>query len=333
MIEEQKKRGQDGRPVSEKTCHPELVSGSQYQEMLKQVQHDMVNSRVDFSLPLITGLPRSLRSLAMTKVAFTLAEVLITLGIIGIVAAMTLPAVITKTQNKQLHTAFLKTYSELNQISQRFVADNGVSISEYFVHTNPSGGPSQHIAAMLSQYYNGSSNSLTSGGQGTNDGTGNYIAFYDIHNLNGKKYSGGANSAGSNSSFICDNSGFKQTPSGALYLFNDPPTQGKNGPVICVDINGKKKPNRYGVDYFMFIFTVDGKVIPVGQQHSANPGYCNSSTGSCSNFNNVGAEYCSKTSSNIAYNTSCAYYALTNTHPTEAGKDYWKDFLGEVYSR
>ncbi|MBP3924807.1 type II secretion system protein [bacterium] len=332
MIEEQRIRGQEGRPVSEKTCHPELVSGSQYQEMLKQVQHDMVNSRVDFSLPLITGLPRSLRSLAMTKVAFTLAEVLITLGIIGVVAAMTLPAVITKTQNKQLHTAFLKTYSELNQISQRFIVDNGVSISEYFANYGYA-SYNNSITAMFSKYYNGDSGRLTSDAFGTDDGTGNYVAFYDMHNLNGNKYSGGVNTHGSNSSFFCDASSFKSTPSGALYLFEDFPTQGKNGPVICVDINGKKKPNRYGVDYFMFIFTVDGKVIPVGQQHSANPGVCTNSSGICANFNNVGAEYCSKTSSNIAYNTSCAYYALTNTHPTEAGKDYWKDFLGEVYSR
>ena len=35
----------------------------------------------------------------MTKTAFTLAEVLITLGIIGIVASMTLPAVTTKVNN------------------------------------------------------------------------------------------------------------------------------------------------------------------------------------------------------------------------------------------
>ena len=42
------------------------------------------------------------------KKAFTLAEVLITLGIIGVVVAMTLPALINKTRNKELHTAFLK---------------------------------------------------------------------------------------------------------------------------------------------------------------------------------------------------------------------------------
>lgn len=38
--------------------------------------------------------------------AFTLAEVLITLGIIGVVAALTLPSLINRTKNRELHTAF-----------------------------------------------------------------------------------------------------------------------------------------------------------------------------------------------------------------------------------
>lgn len=52
------------------------------------------------------------------KIAFTLAEVLITLGIIGVVAAMTLPTVINKINNKQNITAMKKAYSELSQIKQ-----------------------------------------------------------------------------------------------------------------------------------------------------------------------------------------------------------------------
>ena len=35
----------------------------------------------------------------------------------------------------------------------------------------------------------------------------------------------------------------------------------------------------------------------------------------------------------MTQNTSCAYYAITDTHPTKPGKNYWQDFLGEVYSR
>ena len=267
------------------------------------------------------------------KSAFTLAEVLITLGIIGVVAAMTLPTILNKTRNKELHTAFLKTYTELNQIAQMIVANEGISISDSISNNTGCGAMPPETANKIFKYFKGDSSFLTRNGQGTNDGNGNFIPYYKIKTLNGNAYSGGANSAGSDSSFLCDNSGFKSNASGALYILSDPPANGQNGPVICVDINGKKGPNRYGIDYFMFIFTVDGKVIPVGQKHKNNPQVCNSSNGSCCNFNNVGAQYCSNTSNDISKNTSCAYYALTNTHPTKNGKDYWTDFLGEVYSR
>ena len=49
------------------------------------------------------------------KIAFTLAEVLITLGIIGVVAAMTLPTVINNVHHKELETALKKQYSTLSQ--------------------------------------------------------------------------------------------------------------------------------------------------------------------------------------------------------------------------
>lgn len=49
------------------------------------------------------------------KVAFTLAEVLITLGIIGIVAAMTLPVLMGKYVERERITALKKTYSLLQQ--------------------------------------------------------------------------------------------------------------------------------------------------------------------------------------------------------------------------
>lgn len=270
------------------------------------------------------------------KKAFTLAEVLITLGIIGVVAAMTLPTLMNKTNNKELHTAFLKTYSELNQVAGLFKADYGISISEYVAQaqgsTGGGSGIKPEIASRIFAYYKGSRN-LTKGGQGTSDGEGNFLAWYNMANLNGSGYSGGANNSGTNSSFLCDNSAFTNNLSGALMILNDAPKEGDNGPVICVDVNGKKKPNRYGIDYFMFIFTVDGRVLPVGQEHKNNPRACNSSNGTCGNFNNIGSEYCSNKVSDISKNTSCAYYALTNTHPTKEGKDYWNDFLGEVYSR
>ena len=52
----------------------------------------------------------------MTKrFGFTLAEVLITLGIIGVVAAMTIPTLISNTNGAQFKTGFKKALSTLNQ--------------------------------------------------------------------------------------------------------------------------------------------------------------------------------------------------------------------------
>jgi prepilin-type N-terminal cleavage/methylation domain-containing protein len=52
----------------------------------------------------------------MTKIkGFTLAEVLITLGIIGVVAAMTMPTLINSTNGAQFKVAYKKALSVLNQ--------------------------------------------------------------------------------------------------------------------------------------------------------------------------------------------------------------------------
>ena len=61
------------------------------------------------------------------KGAFTLAEVLITLGIIGVVAALTLPSLIQKYQDQVLENQLKKMYSTLSQGIQKAMADDGVS--------------------------------------------------------------------------------------------------------------------------------------------------------------------------------------------------------------
>ncbi len=57
--------------------------------------------------------------------AFTLAEVLITLGIIGVVAALTLPVLIAKYQQKAGIVGFKKTMTVLNQAAAKTVVDLG----------------------------------------------------------------------------------------------------------------------------------------------------------------------------------------------------------------
>ena len=57
--------------------------------------------------------------------AFTMAEVLITLGIIGVICAMTLPNLIGKYQKNQTLTLLKKTYTELNLAASLAVAEYG----------------------------------------------------------------------------------------------------------------------------------------------------------------------------------------------------------------
>ena len=59
------------------------------------------------------------------KTAFTLAEVLITLGIIGIVAALTLPTIINNTRGKELQSQLLKAYSVLQAAINKMNYDEG----------------------------------------------------------------------------------------------------------------------------------------------------------------------------------------------------------------
>lgn len=59
------------------------------------------------------------------KSAFTLAEVLITLGIIGVVAAMTLPPLLSKYRSTVTVNELKKTYSELQQAIKMSEVYNG----------------------------------------------------------------------------------------------------------------------------------------------------------------------------------------------------------------
>lgn len=60
------------------------------------------------------------------KHGFTLAEVLITLGIIGVVAALTMPGMIINHQKKVVAESVKKAYSELNQVLSMAQNDHGM---------------------------------------------------------------------------------------------------------------------------------------------------------------------------------------------------------------
>ena len=76
------------------------------------------------------------RNLSSCK-AFTLAEVLVTLGIIGVVSAMTVPTLMQNYQRKSYVTQLHKVYNELQQAAQQYMTDrNAVNLREAGLTSN-----------------------------------------------------------------------------------------------------------------------------------------------------------------------------------------------------
>ena len=76
------------------------------------------------------------RTLSSRK-AFTLAEVLVTLGIIGVVSAMTVPALMQNHQRKTYVTQMHKFYNELQQAAQQYMTDkNALNLREAGLTSN-----------------------------------------------------------------------------------------------------------------------------------------------------------------------------------------------------
>lgn len=80
--------------------------------------------------------------------SFTLSELLITLGIIGVVAAMTLPAVIPNTKSAENLTALQKAYSVLSNVIQIMAYEEGQAIT-------PSAYATHQFAPVLVRIYGG----------------------------------------------------------------------------------------------------------------------------------------------------------------------------------
>ena len=66
------------------------------------------------------------------KIAFTLAEVLITLGIIGVVAAMTMPSLIQNYQKKQTAVRLSRFYTIMSQAILRWQQDDGIIPEDFY---------------------------------------------------------------------------------------------------------------------------------------------------------------------------------------------------------
>ena len=87
--------------------------------------------------------------------AFTLAEVLITLGIIGVVAAMTMPTLINQTNGAQYKAAFKKSLSSISQAVTMSVAQDDLSFADTYIGFGGDVSPNSTGAPTVASLLNG----------------------------------------------------------------------------------------------------------------------------------------------------------------------------------
>ena len=240
------------------------------------------------------------------KIAFTLAEVLITLGIIGVVAAMTMPALIANHRKTVLKTQFKKAYSELQQVNQNFIKDYDMNICEYnwqmWDETKNGYASSKATSDAFIKYYTG-------------DGTSKSLILgsNQIKNLTGTK---------TVPQTLFDDGGAVDIQKRTFYF--EFGISNSKCPIISVDVNGYyKRPNQLGVDIFSFRPTKDGKIIPIGNPQTIN----DQINGSAVLGNNHSCTCTKKETDSITNGVCCAYWASIDINPDDNSKAYWKSFI------
>ena len=220
------------------------------------------------------------------KQGFTLAEILIALTIIGVIAAVTMPVLIGNSQDKELAAGLKKNYSVFKQVLTHYYADTGEMLTQ---STENTAADSKRIKEALIKYVS----NIKDCGYGWEsydaaNNTQSCIPFGKFGSIY-KTYNGN-NLGGSAGAF--DQGQFVLSDGTAVFLNADSP----HGTLISVDVNGfEKKPNRLGKDLFVFQLTQDGDLLPGG---AAGTWYSDENT------------YCSNTSTNTKNGAGCAAKVL-----------------------
>ncbi len=213
--------------------------------------------------------------------AFTLAEVLITLGIIGVVSAITLPVLMTKKQTKELAVGLEKGYSMITQVVQMIDYGEG----QTFNHINY---PWKTTAAIINKYLISAKaceqTCLIDKGNDTDENGTPIFGSYNFADY--RTYNKKATVKGN----YFDDAQFLLRNGMTLYV-EDSEFLG-----ISIDVNGMYKgPNLWGHDLFTFQVMNDGKVLPMGAPETLY-------------------KTCSSTDSSKDNGIGCAYKALTDNN-------------------
>ena len=119
----------------------------------------------------------------MKKNGFTLAEVLITLAIIGVVATLTLPALMTNTQEQQAKSALKKGINTLTEAAQMNQAIEGFDYSSLMV-ASTNNQDTQSLYGLLTKRTNidyqksGKGKQFSYQGDAKDANDGNYTVFF-----------------------------------------------------------------------------------------------------------------------------------------------------------
>lgn len=179
--------------------------------------------------------------------AFTLAEVLIVIGIIGMIAEMTIPTLVNSVQDKATVTGFKKAYSVANQAYTMANIDNGGGFGAYSAGTNQSYVKFNALKSKLNVIRECPYDSNAKGKCWASSGVG--LKNWNVDNCG----------CASNTSVQDSNTSFTTADGMFWMLYTYDSSNAAD--IIFVDVNGDKKPNDWGKDAFMFVMN-DTNITP-----------------------------------------------------------------------
>ena len=267
---------------NDKFRHAELVSGSKMHDKFDVRSRNCVrDDRYSFNFFNPCHRARVARSISRLhkRVAFTLAEVLITLGVIGVVAAITLPSVVAHYKEKVLVTQVQKAYSEMQNALKMYSAQNNCSDISCISDTNQT---SAQLADKLFAQFQGAQRC-----PGNWDTTRKTCKSVKIKNKTPYYQNGVASNPDVLAPYFISANGVayqvlqhRKCPEEYERILRDDagfPVLDEDGkPKTCKDLivncaliyfdaNGVNKgPNQYGADIYRFNLTYDGKFVSYG---------------------------------------------------------------------
>lgn len=178
--------------------------------------------------------------------AFTLAEVLITLGIIGIVAAMTIPVLINNSDKQEYLSRFKENYSIFLQITTQLNNDCGGSVTGCLATPNAANDDPTTRLDFLNLY-----KAKLSVAKDCSAGATECFPNTNYKNLNGTD-SGRNFEAG----YWIGNARIQLTNGSSVGV-----RWITTAPGIIIDTNGPKGPNQIGKDFFYFYYDINTKTF------------------------------------------------------------------------